>query len=117
MTASLQEDKCGARVLDSPKPAANCGDVLQEDRRWAEAALAGEKRVLEMIAGGHALTLILEALCRVVEAICQGSFCSIGLLDAKGERIYIGAAPSFPKSYFDAFKDREIACCWGPCGT
>ena len=70
-----------------------------------------------MIAGGQALTLILEALCRVVEDICQGSFCSIGLLDAKGERIYIGAAPSFPKSYFEAFKDREIASCWGPCGT
>lgn len=116
MIASLKEGERGTRVLDSPRPAADCGDLLQ-DRRWAEAALAGEKRLLEMIAGGQPLTLILEALCRVIEDICQGSFCSIGLLDAKGERMYVGAAPGFAKSWSEAFKDREIASCWGPCGT
>jgi len=86
-------------------------------RLWAEAALSGEKRVLEMIAGGDSLLSILEALCLAVEATCRGSFCSILLLDVKGKRLWHGAAPSLPKSYLEAFNGREIASCWGPCGA
>src|SRR4029077_19139808 len=80
------------------------------------AVLAGEKRVLEMIAGGSALASVLEGLCRVVEEISRDSLCSILILDPKGERLWPGAAPNLPKSYLEAFKGREIASCWGPCG-
>lgn len=117
MTTGLQEHERGARSLDSPERKGDSEYLLREDRRWAETALAGEKRVLEMIAGGQGLMLIFEALCQVVEDICQGSFCSIGLLDAKGDQLYLAAAPSLPKSYIEAFKGHEIASCWGPCGT
>src|SRR5437899_2867350 len=110
MNAGLLEIEGVARVLD-PRELA-----LREDRQWAEAVLAGEKRVLEMIAGGNALALIFDALCRVVEEMSSGSLCSILLLDAKGERLWQGAAPSLPKSYTEAFNGREIASCWGPCG-
>ena len=116
MSGSLQNAERSERVLNSPRPAADCTGLLPADRRWAEAALAGEKRVLEMIAGSQRLKVILETLCLVIEDICQGSLCSIGLLDAKGERIYIGAAPSFPKSWSESFKDHEIGA-WGPCGA
>ncbi|HWX20758.1 MAG TPA: GAF domain-containing protein [Candidatus Binatia bacterium] len=114
MSAYLQET--AATVLDSPEPGPKCGLALPEERPWAEAVLAGERRVLEMIAGGNALAPILEALCRVVEEMCPSSFCSILLLDAKGDRLWQGAAPSLPKSYTEAFNGREIASCWGPCG-
>ena len=117
MSASLKNAEHGPRVLNSSRSAGDCMDLLQADRRWAEAALAGEKRVLEMIAGGQRLKVILETLCLVIEDICQGSLCSIGLLDAKGDRLYIGAAPSFPKSWSEAFKDHEIGSGWGPCGA
>ncbi len=93
------------------------GDHALPIRSWAEKALAGEKRVLEMIAGGGSLPAILDALCRVVEETCPGSLCSILLLDAKGERLRQGAAPSLPKSYLEAFEGREIDSCWGPCGA
>jgi len=92
-----------------------CKDITE--RKWAEAVLAGEKRVLELIAGGSALGSILDGLCRVAEEISSGSLCSILLLDANGERLCEGAAPSLPKSYTEAFKGREIASCWGPCGA
>jgi PAS domain S-box-containing protein len=92
-----------------------CEDITE--RRWAEAVLAGEKRVLEMIAGGSALGLVLDGLCRVAEETSCGSLCSILLLDAKGERLWHGAAPSLPKSYIEQFNGREIATCWGPCGA
>ena len=36
-----------------------------EDRKRAEALLAGEKRLLEMVARGNTLTSILDALCRL----------------------------------------------------
>ena len=117
MTVALQEHQRGARNPDSPKDKGDSKNLLQEDRRWAEAVLAGEKRVLEMIAGGQGLMLILDALCRVVEDICQGSLCSIGLLDARSDRFCVAAAPGLPGSYVEAFKGREIASCWGPCGA
>src|SRR6266853_4602670 len=109
MNAHLQEIEGVAGVVDSTELGSECGDAPGQDRQWAEAVLAGEKRVLEMIAGGEALASILEALCRVVEEMSCGSFCSILLLDAKGERLWPGAAPNLPRSYTEALNGREIA--------
>src|ERR1700737_3347785 len=38
-----------------------------DDRKWAEAVLSAEKKILELISGNNSLTTILEALCRLVE--------------------------------------------------
>jgi PAS domain S-box-containing protein len=116
MNVHSPELKDTAIVLDAQERGPKCGGAPREDRYWAERVLAGEKRVLEMIAGGDVLASILDALCRVAEEISCGSLCSILLLDAKGERLWQGAAPSLPKSYTDEFNGREIASCWGPCG-
>jgi PAS domain S-box-containing protein len=118
MSASLQERDGVARVLDGQELRHEREDAHapQEPRVWAEAVLAGEKQVLEMIAGGRALGSILETLCKVAETI-SGSLCSILILDAKGERLCQGIAPSLPKSYLDQFYGHAIASCWGPCGT
>src|SRR5512133_2732362 len=117
MNAGLQECEDVRKVLDTRGPGQECAEAFRPAREWAEAALAGEKRVLEMIAGGKPLSSILDALCLVVEEICQGSLCSILLLDAKGDRLYPGAGPSLPRSYLEVFNGREIASCWGPCGA
>jgi len=96
---------------------------LEESRRriqqmkWTEALLAGEKRLLEMLARGESLGSILEAACKVVEETSVGTICSILLLDASGERLWHGAAPSLPRSYIDAVNGREIKTCLGPCAT
>jgi PAS domain S-box-containing protein len=91
----------------------SCRDATQ--RKWAEALLGGEKQLLEMVANGDSLPLILDAVCRVVEEVSTGSICSILLLDATGERLMHGAAPSLPKSYIDAINGRAIEPCTGPC--
>src|SRR5258708_1314969 len=117
MNVRLQEIEDVARDLDSRGLGAERGDARGEDRRWAESVLEGEKRVLEMIAGGNALVSVLETLCRVVEEMCRDSLCSILLLDAKGDRLWQGAAPSLSKDYVETLNGREIASCWGPCGT
>ena len=117
MNALPQATEGGVASLDSPRLERGCETGAQANRQWAEAMLAREKRVLELIAGGASLPSILDALCRVLEEVCSDSFCSILLLDAKGDRLWRGAAPSLPKSYVEAFNGREIASCWGPCGA
>src|SRR5205823_14888931 len=54
-------------------------DISQRKRR--EALLAGEKRLLEMVANGDSLPLILDALCRLVEELASGAVSSILLLE------------------------------------
>src|SRR5207302_1998486 len=46
------------------------------ERKRGEALLAGEKRLLEMVAKGDPLGDILDAICRLVEELCTGSLCS-----------------------------------------
>jgi len=88
-----------------------------EDRRRAEALLAGEKRLLEMIAKGNSLALILDALCRLVEELSSGSLSSILLLDPNGNRLWHGAAPSLPTGYTEAIDGGAIGPSAGSCGT
>jgi PAS domain S-box-containing protein len=87
------------------------------ERKRAEALLRGEKRLLEMIAKGNSVSVILDALCRLVEELSKGSLCSILLLDPDGKRLWHGAAPSLPKSYIDAIDGASIGPAAGSCGT
>ena len=88
-----------------------------EDRKRAEALLAGEKRLLEMIAKGDSRALILDALCRLVEELATGSLSSILLLDPDTNRLWHGAAPSLPRPYVDAIDGSVIGPTAGSCGT
>jgi PAS domain S-box-containing protein len=87
------------------------------ERKQAEALLAGERQLLEMIATGNSLGPTLDALCRVVEELSSGSLASILVLDADGKRLRHGAAPSLPKSYTQAIDGSYIGPCAGSCGT
>ena len=87
------------------------------ERKRAEALLSEEKRLLEMIAKGNSLSMILDALCRLVEELSEGSLASILLLDPDGNRLWHGAAPSLPKSYTDAIDGGFIGPAAGSCGT
>ena len=75
----------------------HCLKVDITERKRTEALLAGEKRVLEMIAAGEALPTVLDALCRTVEAQREGMHCSVLLVE--GDRLCHGAAPSLPAGY------------------
>ena len=60
-----------------------------DDRKWAEAVLSAEKKILELITGDNSLATILDALCRLVEEMFGGSLCTILFLDAHSERLDI----------------------------
>jgi PAS domain S-box-containing protein len=83
----------------------------------AEQLLAGEKRLLEMIARGVSLALILDGLCRFVEERASGFLSSILLLDPNTNCLWHGAAPSLPISYSDAIDGLAIGPSAGSCGT
>jgi PAS domain S-box-containing protein len=86
-------------------------------RKHAEALLAGEKRLLEMVARGDLLARILDALCRLVEELSSGALSSILLLEPNGNRLHHGAAPNLPKVYVDAIDGSVIGPSAGSCGT
>src|SRR6267143_3757326 len=87
------------------------------EQRRARAALAGEKQLLEMIARGDSRAAILDALCRLVEELANGSLSSILLLDAKANCLRHGAAPSLPIAYTQAIDGAVIGPSAGSCGT
>jgi PAS domain S-box-containing protein len=86
-----------------------------EDRKRAEALLAGEKRLLEMVVGGHSMSEILEALCRLVESTASGCYCSVVLVDPRGTGLEHGIAPSLPASFIGSIIGRPVNVDSGPC--
>jgi PAS domain S-box-containing protein len=82
-----------------------------------ELLLAGEKRLLEMIARGTPRTVILDALCRLVEELSGGTLSSILLLDSNAGCLRHGAAPSLPPAYIEAIDGLAIGPKAGSCGT
>jgi signal transduction histidine kinase/FixJ family two-component response regulator len=85
------------------------------NRKRAEALLAGEKRILEMIAKGDSLPAIFDALCQLVEAQLPDVISSVLLLE--GDRLRHGGAPSLPNSYNEAINGLTIGPSEGSCGT
>jgi len=90
-------------------------DISHRKRR--EALLAGENRVLEMLAKGESLHDILDNLCLLVEGQSTGVIASILLMDPNGKNLRHGAAPHLPKTYTDAIDGTFIGSAVGSCGT
>jgi PAS domain S-box-containing protein len=87
-----------------------------DERRRTEALLAGERRVLEMVARGRPLAVILDALCVVVEAAAPGCHCSVLLIDPRRSAFHAGAAPTLPSGYTTAIDGAPVTRTVGPCG-
>src|SRR6266404_6331178 len=90
-------------------------DISQRKQR--EALLAGENRVLEMVAKGDSLADILDTLCLLVEEQSSGVLASILLMDPNGKQLRHGAAPHLPKTYTEAIDGAFIGPSVGSCGT
>jgi PAS domain S-box-containing protein len=87
-----------------------------DERKRAEALLAGEKRLLEMVALGYPLPAVLHALCELVEAAASKCHCGVYLVDPKGPTFHNGAAPTLPASFNDATDGTPVTAGTGPCG-
>lgn len=74
-------------------------------------------KVLQAIASPTPLPEILTLIVNITEQNYPDSLCSILLLDKAGERLYVGAAPSFPDYYNQAVDGLVIGEGMGSCGT
>jgi len=88
-----------------------------DDRKRAEALLAAENKILEMVATGRPLVVILDGLCRLVDTLCDKSLALILLIDPNGRCLRRGAGPSLPEAFMAAMDGGEIGPCVGSCGT
>src|SRR5229473_6789882 len=88
-----------------------------DDRKRAETLLAGENQILEMVATGRPLAVILDGLCRLADNLSSNSLHSILLFDPNGNCLRRGAGPRFPEAFLAAVDGIEIGPCVGCCGT
>jgi formate hydrogenlyase transcriptional activator len=88
-----------------------------EDRKRAEALLAGENRLLQMLAQGDSLVSILDGLCRLVEGLFSGSFVSIMLLNPTDNRLWYVSSGGLPRAYTEALDGVAVGPSEGSCGT
>lgn len=86
-----------------------------DDRKKAEALLAGENKILEIIATGGPLTTIMEELCHLVKSIYPDSVTSVTTVDSD-DNIKVVAAPHYPKDLLALFEGAKIGPASGSCG-
>src|SRR5205823_7666902 len=87
------------------------------ERKKSEALLAGEKRLLEMVATGIALKEILNALCLIIEEQRSGTLASVLLLNPDGVHLDSIAGPNLPIEWTQQMENLPIGPCAGSCGT
>src|SRR5881398_2076893 len=87
------------------------------ERKRSEALLAGEKRLLEMIATGVGLKEILNTLCLIIEEQRAGTLASVLLLNADGVHLDCIAGPNLPKEWAQQMENLPIGPCAGSYGT
>jgi len=87
-----------------------------EAQTIVDALLAGENKILEMVATGKPLVVILEELCCLVDSISIDSMASVLLVDSS-DCLRTGAAPRFPKDFISLIDGIKIGPTVGSCGT
>jgi diguanylate cyclase (GGDEF)-like protein len=92
--------------------------VLQPlDERSEQDAVDGlHREVLEAVALGRPLQVVMDLLCRRVEALAPDVICTVLAIDESGQ-VQPLAAPSLPASFSAAIKGAPIGPRAGSCGT
>ena len=70
-----------------------------DDLIRAEALLAAEVKLLEMVTRGESLGLILDSLSRHFEQLCADVFCGVLMVSEDKKHLHLGAAPSLPLAF------------------
>ncbi len=79
--------------------------------------LGWQTRVLELLASGASLDVVLTSVVLALEELIDGARCSILLLDPVTATLHHGAAPTLPASYAGAIDGMSIGPQAGSCGS
>ena len=88
-----------------------------DDLKRAERLLAGEKRLLEMIAVGRPLQEILNSLCSFVEQMAPECQCAVFPIDRGVQKFEKGFAPSLGDAYTGPLQGVPVVPDSAPCGA
>ena len=91
--------------------------VLETRFEQAQLDLERQQQALERIAAGEPLDQTLELLCRHVERMYPGTFCSLMLLDPEAGVLRHSVAPTLSRDYSAAIDGIVVADGSGACGT
>jgi len=90
----------------------------REDLATSSLVTETERRMLELVARGAALSEVLNTLTEEIERISPESLCTIMLLDEEHRRrLLIASGPSLPQEYLQAINGLEIGPEVGACGS
>ncbi len=109
---ALEQVDDSAKTRELPRLSPDINDQEKES-----AFLAGQERVLAMIAANEPLAEILTKLVLLIEKQSPGMLCSVLLLSDDGNHIRHGAAPNLPEEYVKAVNGAPIGPKNGSCGT
>lgn len=84
-------------------------------RRWSQALLEGQNRVLRTIASGAVLNKSLKELLRLAEARVPDAKYSIFLVDKHESRLCCRMAPGVPRRFLAAIEGQPIRIAACPC--
>jgi len=87
------------------------------EHRRAEMFQAGQQRVLELLATGERLEVVLDELARTIEAQHPEILCSILLVDPTGSRLRHTVSGSLPSGYVHGTTEVPIDPGMGSCGA
>ncbi len=88
-----------------------------EDRKSAEALLAGERRLFEMIATDVPLKEIFNELCLIIQQQRPGTHASVLMLTREGHHLTVVAGPTLPEGWSEQMEKLPVGPCAGSCGT
>jgi signal transduction histidine kinase/CheY-like chemotaxis protein len=89
-------------------------EAARRDLERSLKVMEEERTVLELIASGATLKVVLERLTLAIEAIVPEATCSVLLVDRERQCLTQGAAPHLPAPYWQACEGLPIAdigCC------
>lgn len=87
------------------------------DKRNAELLLAGQRKILELLAQGASLKDSMDSLVHLVEHQCPGMRGSVLLLNPSNQTLQTCSAPNIPTEYSAAISGSKISPRAGSCGT
>lgn len=117
--ANRNEFPCEVRLVRLPSAGRRLirGSITDiSERKRAELAAAGERRVLERLASNSNLESALEAITDVVEAVHPGALCAIRLLDGH-ETLRQVVATHLPREYCAAMEEVPVGMRFGSCAA
>ena len=99
-----------------------CRDVTEEvalaaAHQRAQRVQAGERRALELLAGGSPLETVLTVIVEMIEELNPGTIGSVLLIEERSRKLRHGAAPHLPAEYNRTIDGAVIGPAVGSCGT